>query len=157
MTRLTADPVSVWTADRGVFPTEVIREKHPLPAPTALDAGTDARRVRAFTVKVLEDAAGSGNTLLPQDQVVLSIRALTLQPPCEVDADLMNVAKDNFEDAVGEIAMVNGNPALQLGRLTVMGATIRKAISRRAKGMRMTVAADWRALLDETPRKTVVW
>ena len=149
LTRLTADPVSVWTVDRGVFPTEVIREKHPLPAPTALDAGTDARRVRAFTVKVLEDAAGSGNTLLPQDQVVLSIRALTLQPPCEVDADLMNVAKDNFEDAVGEITMANGNPALQLSRLTVMGAIIRKAISRRAKGMRMSVAADWRALLDE--------
>ena len=149
LTRLTADPVSVWTVDRGVFPTEVIREKHPLPAPTAMDAGTDARRVRAFTVKVLEDAAGSGNTLLPQDQVVLSIRALTLQPPCEVDADLMNVAKDNFADAVGELAMANGNPALQLGRLTVMGATIRKAISRRVKGMRMTVAADWRALLDK--------
>lgn len=46
LTRLTVDPVSVWTVDRGVFPDEVIRKKHPLPAPTALDAGTDARRVR---------------------------------------------------------------------------------------------------------------
>ena len=149
LTRLTADAVSVWTVDRGVFPTEVIREKHPLPAPTVLDTGTDARRVRAFTINVLEDAAGRGNTLLPQDQVVLSIRALTLQPPCEVDADLMNVAKDDFEDAVGELAMANGSPALQLGRLTAMGATIRKAISRRVKGKRMTVTADWRTLLDE--------
>src|SRR5205814_3301339 len=73
MTRLSSDPVSVWTVDRGVFPDEVIRKKHPLPEPTALDAGTDARRVRAFTVKVLEDAAGAGNTLLPQSQVVLGI------------------------------------------------------------------------------------
>ncbi len=123
LTRLTVDPVSVWTVDRGVFPDEVIRMKHPLPAPTALDAGTDARRVRAFTVKVLEDAASVGNTLLPRDQVVLGIRALTLQPPCEVDADLMNVAKDNFEGSVGELAMANGAPALQLGRLTEVGAT----------------------------------
>ena len=149
LTRLTADPVSVWTVDRGVFPDEVIRKKHPLPAPTALDAGTDARRVRAFTVKVLEDAAGDGNTLLPQDQVVLGIRALTLQPPCQVDADLMNVAKDDFEDAIGKLAMANGDPALQLGRLTDVGATIRRAIDKRVKGKRMTVAADWRRLLDE--------
>ena len=112
LTRLTADPISVWTIDRGVFPDEVIREKHPLPAPTALDAGTDARRVRTFTIKVLEDAAGSGNTLLPQDQLVLGIRGLALQPRCEVDADLMNVAKDDFEDAVGELTMANGDPAL---------------------------------------------
>ncbi|MGH7848108.1 MAG: AAA family ATPase [Candidatus Binatia bacterium] len=148
LTCLTEDPVSVWTIDRGVFPDEVIRKKHPLPAPTALDAGTDARRVRAFTVKVLEDAAGAGNTLLPQDQVVLGIRGLTLQPPCEVDADLMNVAKDDFGDAVGEIDMANGSPALQLGRLTEVGETIRVAIEKRTKGKRMTVAADWRKLLD---------
>lgn len=148
LTRLTVDPASVWTVDRGVFPDEVIRKKHPLPAPTALDAGTDARRVRAITVKVLEDAASVGNTLLPQDQVVLSIRALTLQPPCQVDADLMNVAKDDFEGSVGEVAMANGAPALQLGRLTEVGATIRVAIDRRIKGKRMTVAADWRTLLD---------
>jgi len=61
-----------------------------------LDAGTDARRVRALTVKVLEDAASAGSTLLPQSQVVLGIRSLTIQPPCDVDADLMNVAKDDF-------------------------------------------------------------
>jgi AAA domain/UvrD-like helicase C-terminal domain len=148
LTRPTVDPVSVWTIDRGVFPDDVIRKKHPLPAPTALDAGTDARRVRAFTVKVLEDSAAVGNTLLPQDQVVLAIRALMLQPPCEVDGDLMNVAKDDFEDAVGELAMASGAPALQLGRLTEMGSTIRVALEKRVKGKRMTVAADWRKLLD---------
>ena len=151
LTRLTADPVSVWTVDRGVFPDKVIRQKHPLPAPTALDAGTDARRVRAFTVKVLEDAADAGNTLLPQNQIVLRIRALALQPPCQVDADLMNVARDDFEDTVTEVAMANGDlPALQLDRLKEMRATIRTAIDRRVKGKRMTVAADWRALLTAT-------
>ncbi len=50
LTRLTVEPVSVWTVDRGVFPDEVIQKKHPLPEPSALDAGTDARRIRAWTV-----------------------------------------------------------------------------------------------------------
>lgn len=149
LTRMTVDPVSIWTVDRGVFPDEVIRKQHPLPPPTALDTGTDARRVRALTVKVLEDAASDGNTLLPQEQVVLGIRSLTLQPPCSVDADLMSVAKDEFEGAVVEIVMANGSPALQLGRLTEMGETIRSAISKRSKGQRLPVEADWRTLLDE--------
>lgn len=148
LTRLTVDPVSVWTVDRGVFPDDVIRKKHPLPAPTTLDAGTDARRVRAFTVKVLEDAAAAGSTLLPQEQVVLGIRGLTLQPSCEVDADLMNVAKDDFEDFVSEVAMANNAPALQLGRLAEVGATIRTAIDKRVNGKRLTVEANWRELLD---------
>lgn len=148
LTRLTADPVSVWTVDRGVFPDEVIRKNHPLPRPTALDAGTDARRVRALTIKVLEDGATAGNTLLPQDQVVLSIRGLTLQPPCPVDADLMNVAKDDFDDAVSELTMANDGPALQLDRLKEVGATIREAINKRMKGKRINVAAHWRELLD---------
>ncbi len=149
LTRFSIDPVSVWNVDRGVFPDEVIRKKHPLPAPTALDAGTDARRVRAFTVKVLEDAARDGSTLLPQTQVVLAIRGFTLQPACDVDADLMNVAKDEFGDAIGEIAMANGAPALQLGRLATVGATIRAAIDKRVHGKRMAIEADWRKLLDD--------
>ena len=149
LTRLSNDPVSVWTVDRGVFPDEVIREKHPLPAPTALDAGTDARRVRAFTVKVLEDAASDGSTVLPQDKVVLGIRALTIQPPCQVDADLMNVAKGDFKGAVDEITMANDALALQLDRLKEVEAAIRNAIEKRIRGKRLTVAADWRKLLDE--------
>ena len=148
LTRLTSDAVSVWTIDRGVFPDAVIRDKHPLPGPSALDAGTDARRVRALSVKILEDAASAGSTLLPQAQVVLGIRGLTLQPPCEVDADLMNVAKDAFENAAAEVAMADGAPALQLGRLGEMGAVIRSAVEKRLGGKRHVVEADWRKLLD---------
>lgn len=148
LTRLSSDPVSIWTADRGVFPDEVIRTKHPLPAPSALHAGTDARRVRALTVKVLEDAASSGSTLLPQSHVVLGIRRLTIQPPCDVDADLMNVANDDFGDVVTGIAMAGGVPALQLGRLAEMGATIRSAVEKRIGGKRLVVYANWRKLLD---------
>ena len=80
LTRLTSDPVSVWTVDRGVFPEAVVRDKHPLPEPSGLDAGTEARHVRALAVKVLEDVASGGSMLLPQAQVVFGIRGLALQP-----------------------------------------------------------------------------
>lgn len=148
-TRLTSDPVSIWTVDRGVFPEETIRKKHPIPEPSALDAGTDARRVRALSVKALEDASGSGHTLLPQDNVVERIRSLTLKPGCDVDSDLIDVAKDDFGDAIVEVPMANDEPALQLGRLADMGAVIRTSITKRVSGARLKVDADWRALLDE--------
>lgn len=149
ITRLTADPVSIWSVDRGVFPDEVIRRKHPLPEPTALDAGTDTRRVRALSIKVLEDAAANGNTLLPQDQVALGIRGLEIQPPCEVDADLMDVAKDDFAGNIVEVSMATKAPALQLGRLAEIRDTIRTAINKRVQADRHTINADWRKLLDE--------
>lgn len=148
LTRLADDPVSIWTVDRGVFPDAVVRNTHPLPEPSALDAGTDARRVRALTVKVLEDAATAGSTLVPQAQVVLGIRGLPIQPQCAVDADLMNVAKDDFGDAAVEIAMANEAPALQLVRLAEMGGVIRSTVEKRINGKRLVVEADWRKLLD---------
>lgn len=149
LTRLTANPISVETVDRGVFPDEVVRKKHPLPEPTALDAGTDARRVRALSVSVLEDAAANGSTLVPQDQVVLGIRRLPLNPGCDVDGDLMNVAKDDFEGVIVETPLASKAPALQLQRLAEMGETIRSTIKKRIGGKRLDVGANWRRLLDD--------
>ena len=148
-TRLTNDPVSVWTVDRGVFPLDEIRTKHPLPEPSVLDAGTDARRVRALCTDVLEDAASDGNTLLPQTQVVLVIRNLAIQPGCAVDADLMDVAKDDFGGVINEIRVADDSSALQLTRLSDMGAVIRDALEKRIKGKRHNVEAEWRKRLDD--------
>lgn len=148
LTRLNASPVSFWTIDRGVFPNELIRNKHPLPQPSALDGGTDSRRVRAATIKLLEESITSGNSLLPQDQLVLKIRSMLVDPPCPVDADLLSVAKRRFENEVRELAMSDGSPALQLGRLSDIGNVIRTSIGKRLKGKRLTVEANWRDLLD---------
>ena len=150
-TRLTADPVSIWTADRGVFPEQAVRDKHPLSLPSALDGGTDPRRVRAMTVAVLEEAAGNGNTLLPQNQVVLRVREMPLQPSCMVDKDLMQVAADRLPPAVESAQVADGSPAYQLGRLLKMGDVIRAAVNARTseKVKRLKVDADWRKLLDE--------
>ena len=148
-TRLTSSPVSIWTIDRGVFPDETIRRKYPIPEPSALDAGTDARRVRAMTVKTLEDSANLGNTLMPQEQVVLKIRYLDIKPGCEVDGDLMDVAKDGFENAIVETPLADGTHALQLIRLSEMGEVIRSAIQKRVKGKRWNIDADWKVLLDK--------
>jgi hypothetical protein len=147
LTRLSADPVSIWTADRAVFPDSIIRENHPLSQPSALDGGTDTRRVRALTVNALETAAspvGSGHSLLSQKDIVLQIRGLDLEPSCEVDADLLAVAEAGFPDEVDRVELADGRPAYQLRRLAECGETIRAVVQRRLNGKRLAVDANWR-------------
>jgi hypothetical protein len=62
-TRLTTTPVAVKTVDRGLFPTNLIRERFPIPAPTLVKTAVDARRLRALTIQNLEKAADEGDTL----------------------------------------------------------------------------------------------
>ena len=149
ITRLTAEPISIWAIDRGMFPDETIRVAFPLPLPTALDAGTDARRIRALSVNALEKFADQGSTLAPQDQVVLSIRSLEINPGCEVDGDLLAVAKDQFLGAIVEKDLADGSPALQLKRFSEMDDVIKSAVERRIAGKRLIADADWQSLLNQ--------
>ncbi len=141
--------VSVHTVDRGVFPVDMIRTKHPLPAPSALDAGTDKRRVRALAVNVLEQATtNQGHTLLSRQDVTLKIRGLEMDPPCEVTQDLMNVVDASLDETISLVKMANGLPAYQLKRLSEVGALIQRTVSKRLRGKRHAIQADWRAMLD---------
>ena len=79
---------------------------------------------------------------------MLAIRGLALQQRCEVDADLIQVAKDEFSGVIDEVKMTNSSPALQLARLGMVGEIIRTAIDKRIKGKRFVANADWRKLLD---------
>jgi len=148
-TRLSSDPVSLWTVDRGLFPDESVRNRHPLPEPSNLDAGTDARRVRAFTVKTLENAAANGDTLMARSDVVLKIRHLEIQPECPVDGDLMAVAESGFSGEIEKTEMADDAPAYQLSRLTKMGDVIRRVVGRRIAGKRLGVTENWKLLLDQ--------
>jgi ATP-dependent exoDNAse (exonuclease V) alpha subunit len=150
LTRRQTDPVSVFTVDRGVFPPPVIAEKHPLPEPSALSGdGTDPRRVRAFVIERLErGAAGEGHTLLPRDQVVEDIRALTIQPPCPVNKDILGYAETTFGTEIGRAEMYDDSPAYQLVRLGEMGKVIRTQVTSRRSGKRHQIAEDWRTRLD---------
>jgi len=132
-----------------VFPEVTIRSKHPLPEPTALESGVDARRVRALSIDILEQNAANGNTLLPRKDVILKIRDLSIQPSCEVNQDLMNVAEQSFAGTIQPVEMADGSRAYQLDRLVTMGALIRSEVTKRISGKRHVIEADWRALLDD--------
>ena len=76
--RVSPDPVSAWTIDRGAFPAPTIRELHPLPEPSNVGDPTDRRRVRALVIETLEQAGSEGHTLQPRDSVVSKVRRYAL-------------------------------------------------------------------------------
>ncbi len=148
-TRLTFDPVSVWTVDKGIYPEKTVQEKHPLPRPSALEGTVDRRRLRALSVATLEQAANEGHTLLSRKEVILRVRNLPLSPACEPTGDMMTVVEKEFTPEITVTSMQDKSPAYQLERLAKMGGIIRDAVQRRLAGRRHPVTANWRHLVDK--------
>lgn len=148
-TRGSAWPVSVATVDRGLFPEPVVRDRHPLPPPSAVETGTDVRRIRAWAVETLEDAAADGDTLLPRADVITAIRDMEHRPGCPVTGDLMAVAEKSFAPEIEVAALADGKPAFQLSRLAACSKYIRSEVTKRLNGRPHAVTADWPTLLAE--------
>ncbi len=149
--RFTQDPISLGMIDRGMFPENSVQKKHPIPEPSSPDGPMDGRRVRALVTYMLEQAAENGHTLLPETEVIKSIRNLPIQPPCEIDHDLLAVVEDNFGPSITKAKMKDGKRAYQLERLSQMGEIIRTTINKRLGGKRHALAhdsvEDWSKLL----------
>jgi AAA domain/UvrD-like helicase C-terminal domain len=146
--RLSSDPVGVRAIDHGVFPDDVIRTAHPLPAPSSVDDAVDPRRVRALIVNALEDAAGAGDTLRAQARVIQEIRDQPLQPACPVSIDIMGVCAGALPPEVETASMADGSPAYQLVRLGDARREIARQVNRRRGAAALKVAADWRHVID---------
>ena len=151
-TRLTTTPVAIGTVDRGLFPTQFVREHFPLPAPTNIKTAVDARRLRALTIRELEEAAARGDTLRSRDDVITSLRKREADQKEEhtaVTADLLGVAEEElFDDEIRIIKMADSRLAYQLGRFAEVGSIIRRTVQNRVEAPRHDLTVDWRAELD---------
>lgn len=142
------DGVRLLTIDRGVFPEDIVRLQHPMDEPSRLDSALDLRRVRAFTIAALEEAAQSGHTLLPKDKVVQTVRGYPVRPECPVTGDMLAArAKDMSPEVV--LVTMDNDTAMQLERYKTIGELVRKQILGRVGGQRHAVARDWIKLLDK--------
>lgn len=146
-TRQLPDGVKLLTVDRGVFPADAVRLKHPLEGPFAFESAVDVRRVRAFTLAALENAAASGHTLLPLTHIVNAVKAMPVQPECPVTGDIL---ASRVADMAPEItAADSGESALQLQRYNEIGLLVRTQALKRVGGQRHAVDRDWKKLLDQ--------
>jgi AAA domain/UvrD-like helicase C-terminal domain len=147
--RMSSQPVSVWTVDRGAFPAPAIRESHPLPERSNIGDPTDRRRVRAMVIESLESAAAEGHTLRARSTVVTTVREYALDPKCPVDGDLLDVVEDSFEPWIAKGTMADGAPSYQLDRLGTAREMISTFVNKRIAGARHGLPHDWMSVLDE--------
>ncbi|MCR4409129.1 MAG: AAA family ATPase [Candidatus Saccharicenans sp.] len=140
--------VKLLTVDRGVFPDDTVRLLHPLEEPSRLCSAVDWRRIRAFAVAALEDAALNGHTLLPRDKVVEAIRSYPIKPECPVTSDILTANSKNMTPEIVPVEL-DGESGFQLERYKKIGDEVRRQVLGRLAGGRHVVKGDWKALLDE--------
>lgn len=148
-TRLTATPIALGTVDRALFPDRIVRDVHPLPGPSHVEAGNDARRVRARIVATLEERADDGHTVMPRDEVALAVASAAIDPPCPLQEDMLPAVESTFDGAVLVRALDDGRRLYQLQRFAAVNEIISRTVTRRLGGKRLDVAAHWRAVVDD--------
>jgi hypothetical protein len=152
VTRLTTSPVAIGTVDRGIFPTEFIRNRFPVPEPSLVKTAVDARRLRALCIRDLERAADEGDTLRSRESIVTTLRKADIdrgEEGIQVTGDLLSVAEDKFEDEIIVVEMADSSPAYQLSRFVETGKLIRNTVLKRSEAARHVLEADWRAELEQ--------
>lgn len=151
-TRLLINPISIFTIDKGVYPSEAILETYQYLKELSFVSPLDERRIRALLIKFLEQAADEGHTLYPRINIIQKMRECSITPTCEVHEDIMIGIDDFLSQAIDNIEMENGEIAYQLKRLAEMSQLIRNKVLQRLdeKAKRHIVEVNWRAKLDHT-------
>jgi hypothetical protein len=147
--RRSADRIAFGAVDRGLFPDESIRKQFPVSEPSRIDDPSDARRVRALVVDLLEEAATQGHTLLPRSWVIRHARERALQPPCPLGENVLDAMKETFGPVIARATTRNGEAAYQVDRLGECREIIRREILGRKKGRPHSAGHDWRTLVDD--------
>lgn len=141
--------IPVKKVDMAVFPAEIIRNISPLLKPSALDSENDRRRIRAYTINLLEVQALYGHTVYPVDKIVTDINGLPIEPECHVTMDILNSISGYLQEEIVPIECLDGSKVYQLKRLYEVDEVIRSSIDKRLKGKRHEIHENWRAIIDE--------
>lgn len=141
--------IPVKKIDMAVYPPDEIRNTNPLRAPSALDSCNDKRRVRAYSISVLEYFALNGHTVYPVNKLIEDINDLPIEPACQITSDVINGFAVFLEEELKAVSCTNGEKAYQLNRLFEIDEVIRTSISKRLKGSRHVVNENWREIIDQ--------
>jgi hypothetical protein len=140
--------IHLLTIDRGIFPDDSVRLKHPLEDPSQLTSAVDIRRIRAFTISVLEAAAQTGHTLLSFDKIVEAIRGQSILPECPVTNDMLAARAGDMAQEVVSVD-IGKDHGLQLKRYDIIRNLVQKQVKGRVNSQRHSVSHDWVKLIEE--------
>lgn len=154
LTRLSTDPIDLDIIDMGVF----IKKNYNGTLRPTLDFdndGLDDRRVRALTIRLLENAALAGHTVVSRSEVIRTLRDMPLDVKCEVDTDDMEAMEDELDGKIELVETKEQNVAYQLKRFAECRTIIRKMVIERHQANVIDVEEDWETLLNQTINKPI--
>lgn len=156
------EPVGLATIDRGLFPhsakARATLADDPLPEP--VEEAADDRRVRAATIAALERAGEEGHTVLDEPTLRRRISASALDPACDPNDELFEIAAEDFSPLLVETKTEGGESrAWQLDRLAEASAVIADEIQQRIELGPIDAEGQWRQAIDTAigqpmPRKS---
>ncbi|HPA73774.1 MAG TPA: AAA family ATPase, partial [Spirochaetota bacterium] len=148
-------PINLHVVDKAVYMPEDLEVRFPLPESARPDGILDRRRVRAYVIDILEDAAIRGHSLLTANQVITGINERDLENPLKVTEDILNYAEGIFtDDGVVKVSVIpsddkNSYKFYKLGRYEHYRKLISKTVTTRLKGIPLKVEADWHREVDK--------
>lgn len=147
-TRFVADRVSFRQIDKLVLPSEKIREAFPLKEGVALTDNLDERRVRAFSISIMEAAAEEGHSLLPFNDVLERLQAKAMDETFPIDADILTAQseEDFFKEEIESILPNKENKFhfFKLSRLVTLKSIICQRLNfDQIKNKPLNVEKEW--------------
>lgn len=142
-------PIAFATIDRGLYPGAEITNAHPLPAGVneKIHEPDNWRRLKGACVHILETVASEeGHTLLDASRVGEHSSDLSLTRPIPLDADLLDIFRDDFSPDIS-ISRDEKNPIAQLQRYVEYRKQIEKSLIERLAVQNDGVGASWDQLL----------
>ena len=148
--RFESDGISLRSIDRGLYPDTIIQEKYPLPEPASMDGPTDPRRVRAFCVYYLEEAASvDGHSLMSRDLLMGRLRESDISTtPLVVNDVVLDLAERYFDDAIKTLQLEE-NRFYQLLHIFECVAQIQRLKRKLDRSRPHEGHHDWQRLLDQ--------
>ncbi len=148
--RFERDGISLRTIDRGLYPDTIIREKYPLPEPANMEGPTDPRRVRAFCIYYLEEAAKvEGHSLLPRDFLKESLQKTNITTTSlTVNDVVLDLAERNFDDAIQAVNF-DDTKFYQLSHIAKFIDQIQRLKRKLEKGRPHERNHNWQMILDQ--------
>ena len=120
--RLEKNSIPLLTIDRGVIPIQSRDES--ASTTIGLYSGLDPRRIKAFTISALEDAASDGHTVQPLIELAERVNKIPGAPKCPVTPDILNTSIMMMQPEVLKVQDMHDETYIQLKRYHDYGKLI---------------------------------
>lgn len=141
--------ISPSLVDRAVYPHMDADTEPVFSIEDPFITGNDKRRVRAYTVSLLENHAQNGHTAYPADDLLNELSSMSVEPPCSLNEDIFNSQHDFIEQESHFITNNAGQHFLQLNRFKELDDKIRFVVKRRTvDALEHSISMDWTKIIE---------